>query len=61
MKYFNLDGVELIVDNGNFGIKQKEIKNCVKDLCFLVKDLYKSSLGVAKNIYINKIITNYGE
>ena len=61
MKYFNLDGVELIVDNVNFGIKQKEIKNCVKDLCFLVKDLYKSSLGVAKNIYINKIITNYGE
>jgi hypothetical protein len=62
MKYFNLEGVKLIVDNGNFGIKQKEIKNCVKDLCFLVKDLYKSSLGVAKNIYINnKIITNYSE
>ena len=27
MKYFNLDGVELIVDNGNFGIKQKEINS----------------------------------
>ena len=61
MKYFNLEGIELILDNVNFGIKRKEIKNCVKDLCFLVKNLYKSSLGVAKNIYINKIITNYFE
>ena len=61
MKYFNLKGIELILDNANFGIKRNEINNCVKDLCLLVKGLYKSSLGVAKNIYINKKITDYGE
>jgi hypothetical protein len=61
MKYFNLKGIELILDNANFDIKRNEINNCVKDLCLLVKGLYKSSLGVAKNIYINKKITDYGE
>jgi len=50
MKCFNLEGTDLILKNCNFDIKEKEIKNCAKELCFLIKDLFKSSLGVVKNI-----------
>ena len=55
MKCFNLEGIDLILKNGNFNIKQKEIKNCAKELCFLVKDLFKSSFGVVKNIYVSNL------
>ena len=61
MKCFNLEGVDLILKNCNFDIKEKEIKNCAKELCFLIKDLFKSSLGVVKNIYVNNIITKINE
>ena len=59
MKCFNLEGIDLILKNGNFNIKPKEIKNCAKELCFLVKDLFKSSFGVVKNIYVSNIITKF--
>ena len=61
MKYFNLKGIKLILDNANFGIKRKEIINCSKELCLLVKNLNKSSLGVVKKIVVNKKINNFGE
>ena len=61
MKCFNLEGTDLILKNCNFDIKEKEIKNCAKELCFLIKDLFKSSLGVVKNIYVNNIITKINE
>jgi len=61
MKCFNLEGADLILKNCNFDIKEKEIKNCAKELCFLIKDLFKSSLGVVKNIYVNNIITKINE
>ena len=57
MKCFNLEGTDLILKNCDFDIKEKEIKNCAKELCFLIKDLFKSSLEVVKNIYVNNIIT----
>ena len=61
MKCFNLEGTDLILKNCNFDIKEKEIKNCAKELCFLIKDLFKFSLGVVKNIYVNNIITKINE
>ena len=61
MKCFNLEGTDLILKNCNFDIKEKEIKNCAKELCFLIKDLFKSSLGVVKNTYVNNIITKINE
>ena len=61
MKCFNLEGTDLILKNCNFDIKEKEIKNCAKELCFLIKDLFKSSLGAVKNIYVNNIITKINE
>ena len=61
MKCFNLEGTDLILKNCNFDIKEKEIKNCAKELCFLIKDLFKSSLGVMKNIYVNNIIAKINE
>ena len=54
MKYFNMEGLELIIDNANFGINAKEIINCVKELCFFVKSLNdNSSLGVVRNINVD--------
>lgn len=49
MKYYKLDDVHLIFKKSASNIKEKEIKNCARDLCFLVRNLSNSSLGAAKN------------
>ena len=54
MKYYKLDKVHLVFDNCAPNVKQKEVKNCARDLCFLVKNLSNSSLGAIKNKYINE-------
>ena len=54
MKYYKLEGVHIIFENCAPGVKEKEIKNCARDLCFLVRNLSKSSLGAAKNKYISE-------
>ena len=49
MKFFNLNGVDLIVDNTNPGVKHKDIKYCTRQLCLLMKYLSKFTLGATKN------------
>ena len=38
LKYFDLNGINLIVNNTNPGVNQKEIKDCAIHLCFLIKN-----------------------
>ena len=54
MKYYKLNGVHLIFENCAPNVKEKEIKDCARDLCFLVRNLSKSFLGAAKNKYKNE-------
>ena len=51
MKFFNLNGIHLIVNNTLPDINLNDVKNCAKDLCFLMKNLSNSSLGSTKNKY----------
>ena len=53
MKFFKLDGVHSILENTFSDVKQKEVKNCARDLCFLVKNLSNSPLGATKNKYMS--------
>ena len=53
MKFFKLNGVHLILKNTFSDVKQKDVKNCARDLCFLVKNLSNSSLGATKNKYMS--------
>jgi cyclin B len=52
MKFYKLNGVHLMLDNSSFDVNQKEVKNCARELCFLIKNLSNSSLGAAKNKYM---------
>ena len=58
MKFYKLNGVHLILDNSSFDVNQKEVKNCARKLCFLIKNLSNSSLGAAKNKYMSKKYMN---
>ena len=53
MKFFKLNGVHLILKNTFLDVKHKDVKNCARDLCFLVKNLSNSSLGATKNKYMS--------
>ena len=53
MKFFKLNGVKLIFENTYNDVKKKDIKNCARDLCFLVKNLSNSSLEATKNKYLS--------
>jgi len=53
MKFFNLSGVHLVIENTNVDVKQKEVKDCARELCFLVRNLSTSSLGATKNKYMS--------
>ena len=61
MKFFQLNGVHLILKNTFNDVKQKDIKNCARDLCFLVKNLSNSSLGATKNKYMSNKYMNVAE
>ena len=53
LKYFNLNGFNLIVNNTNPGVNQNEVKDCAIHLCFLIKNLSESSLEATKNKYMS--------
>ena len=53
IKFFNLNGVNQIINNTYPDIKPKEVKDCARDLCYLVKNLSKNSLAATKNKYIS--------
>ena len=53
IKFFNLNGIHLIVNNTVPDINLNDVKNCAKDLCFLMKNLSNSSLGSTKNKYMS--------
>ena len=54
MKFFKLSGVHLVLENTSKDVKQKEVKDCARELCFLVKNLSNSSLCSAKNKYLSE-------
>ena len=54
MKFFKLSGVHLVLENTSKDVKQKEVKDCARELCFLVKNLSNSSLFSAKNKYLSE-------
>lgn len=54
MKFFKLSGVHLVIENTNIDVKQKEVKDCARELCFLVRNLSSSSLGATKNKYMSE-------
>lgn len=54
MKFFKLSGVHLVIENTNIDVKQKEVKDCARELCFLVRNLSTSSLGATKNKYMSE-------
>ena len=64
MKFYGIDGYKdlyaprMMMDD-NF--PQKTIKECAKDLCFLVKNLSKSSLKAAKDKYSLEIFGNVAQ
>ncbi len=53
MKFFNLNGVNLLLENNFRDVKPKDVKNCAKDLCFFMKNLSNSSLKATKNKYMS--------
>jgi cyclin B len=53
LKYYDLNGINLIVNNTNPGVDHKEIKDCAIHLCFLIKNLSESSLEATKNKYMS--------
>ena len=61
MKFFNLNGVHSLLKNAGDDIKQADVKNCARDLCFLVKNLSNSSLKATKNKYISNKYMNIAE
>ena len=64
MKFYGIDGYKdlyaprMMMDD-NF--PQKTIKECAKDLCFLVKNLSKSTLKAAKDKYSLEIFGNVAQ
>ena len=61
IKFFNLNGVNQIINNTYSDIKPKEVKDCARDLCYLVKNLSKSSLVATKNKYISNKYMNVAQ
>ena len=61
MKFFNLNGVHSLLKNTGDNIKQIDVKNCARDLCFLVKNLSNSSLKATKNKCMSDKYMNIAE
>ena len=61
MKFFNLNGVHSLLKNTGDNIKQIDVKNCARDLCFLVKNLSNSSLKATKNKYMSDKYMNIAQ
>ena len=61
MKFFNLNGVHSLLKNTGDNIKQIDVKNCARDLCFLVKNLSNSSKKKKKNKYMSDKYMNIAE
>ena len=60
MKFYNLDGYKDIYSSKIISIEtsHKLIKNCAKDLCYLVKKISKSALTATKNKYSSQEYDN---
>jgi hypothetical protein len=61
IKFFNLNGAHLIVENTNQDVKPTDVKDCARDLCFLVKNMWNSSLGATKNKYMSDKYLNVAQ
>ena len=61
IKFFNLNGANLIVDNTNQGVNAKEVKDCAKDLCLLMRNLWDSFLRATKNKYFSDKYLNVAQ
>ena len=61
IKFFNLNGAHLIVENTNQDVKPADVKDCARDLCFLVKNMWNSSLGATKNKYMSDKYLNVAQ
>ena len=61
IQFFKLNGIHLIIDNTNKNVTRKDVKNCAKDLLFLVKNLSKSSLKATKNKYMSNKYMNVAQ
>ena len=61
IKFFNLNGANLIVDNTNQGVNSKEVKDCAKDLCLLMRNLWDSFLRATKNKYFSDKYLNVAQ
>ena len=53
MKFFHLNGINLIIDNASPDVNQNNVKECAKHLCFLMKFISQSVLGATKNKYMS--------
>ena len=53
MKYFNLIGINSLLNNTIINTIQKDVKNCASELYILVKNLSKSSLKAIKEKYMS--------
>ena len=61
IKFFNLNGAHLIVENTNQDVKPTDVKDCARDLCFLVKNMWNSSLRATKNKYMSDKYLNVAQ
>lgn len=58
MKYYKLNGTNLILGNTYKDVSHKNVKDCVKELYCLMKNLSKSSLQAIKNKYMSDKFKN---
>lgn len=52
-KFFNLDGAYSLLDLPFLHINKEEVRACVRDLCFCMKNLSNSFLSATKNKYLS--------
>jgi len=61
IKFFNLNGAHLNVDDTNQEINSKEVKDCTKDLLSLVENLRGSFFVATKNKYMSDKYLNVSQ
>ena len=54
MKFFKINSVRLLFNNLSKDVNRKEVKNCARELCYLLKTLSNSSFKAAKTKYMDE-------
>ena len=54
MKFFKINSVRLLFHNLSKDVNRKEVKNCARELCYLLKTLSNSSFKAAKTKYMDE-------